>query len=72
MNIMTLDEMILAEIEKTPLKKQSDEQKRLYEALKEKEYYRKDAIYWEQRAKRFEQAYRKLKEKVNNENIQHN
>ena len=64
---MTIEEMILQEIEKTPRIKQTDFQKRYADLYTEKEMYRKDAIYWEQTSKKWETAYRKLKEKYENE-----
>lgn len=60
---MTIEELILQEIEKTPRKNQSDLQKKYVDLYTEKEHYRKDAIYWEQTAKKYQSAYRKLKEK---------
>ena len=69
---MTLEELIMAEIEKVPRTKQTDLQKQYVDVFKEKEHYRKDAIYWEQRAKQYEKAYRRLKEKYENNNEKNN
>ena len=69
---MTIEEMILKEIEKTPRTKQTDFQKQYADLYVEKEHYRKDAIYWEQRSKKYELAYRRLKEKYENSNKKDN
>ena len=69
---MTIEELILQEIEKTPRKHQTDLQKKYVDLYAEKEHYRKDAIYWEQVAKKYQSAYRKLKEKYENSNKENN
>lgn len=58
---MLLEDLIMQEIDKVPLKKQSDMQKKYAELYKEKEHYRYDAIYQEQRADKWQMAYEKLK-----------
>jgi len=60
---MTLEELILEEIEKVPRPKQTDLQKQYVDVFKEKEHYRYDAIYQEQRADKWQKAYEKLKKK---------
>lgn len=60
---MLLEDLIMQEIDKVPLKKQSDMQKKYAELYKEKEHYRYDAIYQEQRADKWQKAYEKLKKK---------
>lgn len=62
---MTIDEMIMQEIEKVPIQKQTDMQKKYAELYKEKEHYRYDAIFQEQRAEKWQQAYEKLKRNYN-------
>ena len=69
---MTIEEMILQEIEKIPRTKQTDLQKKYVDVYIEKEHYRKDAIYWEQEAKKYHIAFRKLKEKHENSNKESN
>ena len=58
---MTLEEMMMAEIDRIPIQKQSELQQNYAELYKEKEHYRYDAIYQEQRADKWQKAYEKLK-----------
>ena len=69
---MTIEKMILQEIEKVPRTKQTDLQKNYADLYVEKEHYRKDAIYWEQEAKKYQIAFRKLKEHYENSNKKDN
>ena len=69
---MTIEEMILKEIEKKPRVKQTDFEKRYADLYVEKEHYRKDALYWEEEAKKYQIAFRKLKEHYENNNKKNN
>lgn len=58
---MNIEELIMQEIEKVPIQKQTDMQRKYADLYKEKEHYRYDAIYQEQRAEKWQQAYEKLR-----------
>lgn len=58
---MNIEELIMQEIEKVPIQKQTDMQRKYADLYKEKEHYRYDAIYQEQKAKQWQQAYEKLR-----------
>ena len=60
---MNIDDLIMQELEKVPPQKQTEIERKYVELYREKEHYRYDAIYQEQRAEKWQKAYEKLKRK---------
>lgn len=58
---MNIDDMIMQELEKVPPQKQTEIERKYAELYKEKEHYRYDAIYQEQKAEKWQKAYEKLR-----------
>ena len=62
---MTIEEMILEEIDKIPLKKQTELQQKYTELHKEKEHYRYELIAQERLTEQWKRNYEKLDNKRN-------